>query len=124
MRRIAAWAPPALLLVAAIGGCAVRVPPAPRITMTPSSGTVTTRPPGERIVVRAEGGRLSSVVAFAGRDLVPGGFDPSHTVWRSARPLRPATEYAVSAVAAGAQGVTSRFAHHFRTITPDRTGQG
>ncbi|WP_433498205.1 Ig-like domain-containing protein [Sphaerimonospora sp. CA-214678] len=123
MRRIAAWAPPALLLLAVIGGCAVRVPPAPRITMTPSPGIFTTQP-GGRIVVRAEGGRLSSVVAFAGRDLVPGGFDPSHTVWRSARPLRPVTEYAVIAVAAGAQGVTSRLAHHFRTITPYRTGQG
>lgn len=123
MRRIAAWAPLALLLVTVIVGCAVRVPPAPRITMTPASGTVTTRP-GERIVVRAEGGRLSSVVAFAGRDLVPGEFDPSHTVWRSAGPLRPAAEYAVSAVAAGAQGVTSRLAHYFRTITPARTGQG
>ncbi|WP_327048154.1 Ig-like domain-containing protein [Microbispora sp. NBC_01189] len=100
-------------------GCAVRVPAAPRITITPASGTAAA-PPETGLVVRAEGGRLTSVLAFAGRDPVPGAFDPSHTVWRSSWTLRPGTQYVVDAVATGAEGVTSQATGGFRTLHPRR----
>ncbi|MBO4274383.1 L,D-transpeptidase family protein, partial [Microbispora triticiradicis] len=100
-------------------GCAVRVPPAPRITIAPASGTAAA-PPDAGLVVRAEGGRLTAVLAFAGRDPVPGAFDPSRTVWRSSWTLRPGTQYVVDAVATGAEGVTGQAAASFRTLRPRR----
>ncbi|GIH64374.1 L,D-transpeptidase [Microbispora siamensis] len=112
----------AVLLVACpalVAGCAVRVPPVPRITMTPASGAASVAPEAG-LVVRAEGGRLTSVLAFAGRDPVPGAFDPARTVWRSSWTLRPGTQYVVNAVATGAQGVTAQVAGRFRTLTPRR----
>ncbi|GGO21097.1 hypothetical protein GCM10010116_42350 [Microbispora rosea subsp. aerata] len=101
-----------------LAGCAVRVPPAPRIVITPASGAAA--PPEEGLVVRAEGGRLTSVLAFAGRDPVPGAFDRARTVWRSSWTLRPGTEYVVNAVATGPQSVTAQVAGRFRTLTPRR----
>ncbi|MFG1865552.1 L,D-transpeptidase [Microbispora bryophytorum] len=112
--------PLAVLLVACsalVAGCAVRVPPAPRITITPASGAVAVAPEAG-LVVRAEGGRLTSVLAFAGRDPVPGAFDPAHTVWRSSWTLRPGTQYVVNAVATGSQSVTAQVAARFHTLTP------
>ncbi|MBP2705561.1 L,D-transpeptidase family protein [Microbispora sp. RL4-1S] len=114
--RWIAWTAAVLLFV---GGCAVHVPPAPRITMSPASGTAGVRPDAP-VVVKAEGGRLTSVVAFAGRELLDGDLDASHTVWRSRWTLRPGTEFTVNAVATGAQGVTSRLAGRFRTLRPKR----
>ncbi|MEV4299585.1 L,D-transpeptidase [Microbispora rosea] len=110
----------AALLVACpalVAGCAVRVPPPPRIMMSPASGAAAV-PPDAGLVVRAEGGRLTSVLAFAGRDPVPGAFDPAHTVWRSSWTLRPGTQYVVNAVATGPQSVTAQVAGRFRTLTP------
>ncbi|MBX6381646.1 MAG: L,D-transpeptidase family protein [Microbispora sp.] len=104
---------------ALVAGCAVRVPPAPRIVITPASGAVDA-PPEPGLVVRAEGGRLTSVQAYTGRERVPGSFDPARGVWRSSWTLRPGAEYVVNAVATGAQGVTSRLAGRFRTLTPRR----
>ncbi|ETK30841.1 L,D-transpeptidase [Microbispora sp. ATCC PTA-5024] len=112
--RVIAWAAALLLAVA---GCAVRVPPAPRITMTPAPDAVGA-PPDGGLVVRADGGRLTNVVAFAGRDLVPGAFDRSRTVWRSSWPLRPGTDYVVNALAVGPQGVAGRLTGRFRTLRP------
>src|SRR3954447_2950440 len=96
-----AWATALLMaggLAGSLAGCAVRVPPAPRITMSPAPDAAAAAPDAG-LVVRAEGGRLTSVVAFAGRDRVPGAFDPSRTVWRSSWTLRPGTGYVVNAVA-------------------------
>ncbi|MEU7689721.1 MULTISPECIES: Ig-like domain-containing protein [Microbispora] len=110
----------AVLLVACpalAAGCAVRVPPAPRITISPADGAVAVSPDAA-LVVRAEGGRLTSVLAFAGRDQVPGAFDPGRTVWRSSWTLRPGTQYVVNAVATGPQSVTAQIAGRFRTLTP------
>lgn len=113
----------ALAVALLLAGCAVRVPPAPRIVITPASGAVAA-PPEAGLVVRAEGGRLAGVHAYAGKDPVPGAFDPSHTTWRSSRSLRPGTTYVVDAIALGEQGVAARLASRFRTLrrAPDMTG--
>ncbi|MEV7805945.1 Ig-like domain-containing protein [Microbispora sp. NPDC088329] len=102
---------------ALVAGCAVRVPPAPRIVITPASGAAAVPPEGG-LVVRAQGGTLTSVLAFAGREAVPGAFDETRTVWRSSWTLRPGEQYVVNAVATGAQGVTARVAGRFRTLPP------
>jgi lipoprotein-anchoring transpeptidase ErfK/SrfK len=105
-----------LLLPAA---CARVVPPAPRIVVSPAAGT--TAAPTERgLTVTAEGGRLTSVLAYAGRDLVPGAFDASHTRWHSSWTLRPGTEYVVDAVATGQDGVAAQTAAKFHTAHPAR----
>ncbi|MCT9933269.1 Ig-like domain-containing protein [Planotetraspora sp. A-T 1434] len=112
----------ALLLVCAfavvlMGACARVTPPPPRITMSPAADAVSA-PPDKGLVVTAGGGRLTSVLAFAGREPVPGAFDASHTSWRSAWTLRPGTEYVVNAAAVGREGVAARLAGRFRTLRP------
>ncbi|MEV4454985.1 Ig-like domain-containing protein [Microbispora sp. NPDC049633] len=110
---------PLVVAPALLAGCAVRVPPAPRIVIAPAPGAAAV-PPEAGLVVSAKGGRLTSVLAFAGRDPVPGTFDPARTVWRSSWTLRPGTQYVVNAVATGPQGVTAQVAGRFRTLTPRR----
>jgi lipoprotein-anchoring transpeptidase ErfK/SrfK len=106
-----------LLLLAA---CARVVPPAPRITMSPTADTASA-PTEHGLTVTADGGRLTSVLAYAGRDLVPGSFDASHGRWHSSWTLRPGTEYVVNAIATGRDGVATQIAGRFRTLRPQHT---
>ncbi|GII41719.1 hypothetical protein Pph01_67220 [Planotetraspora phitsanulokensis] len=82
--------------------------------MTPGADTASA-PTEPGLTVTADGGRLISVVAYAGRDLVSGSLDASRTRWRSSRALRPGTEYVVNAVATGRDGVAAQIAGRFQT---------
>ncbi|GAA4570024.1 Ig-like domain-containing protein [Planotetraspora kaengkrachanensis] len=104
----------AVMILLLLAACARVVPPAPRITMSPAPDTVSA-PTEHGLTVTADGGRLTSVLAYAGRDLVPGSFDASRTRWRSSRALTPGTEYVVNAVAAGQDGVAAQVDGRFET---------
>ncbi|GII58453.1 hypothetical protein Pth03_68420 [Planotetraspora thailandica] len=97
-----------LLLLAA---CARVVPPAPRIAVSAAVSPAES----QGLSVTADGGRLTSVLVYAGRDPVPGSFDASRTRWRSSGSLRPGTDYVVDAIATGRDGVTAHTATTLHT---------
>ncbi|MEV0968839.1 L,D-transpeptidase [Microtetraspora glauca] len=122
--RFVAWATTVLLLVA---GCSAVTAPReeqphllPRITMSPAAESTAARP-DRGLVVKAHDGTLTAVVAYAGGMIVPGGFNASHTVWRSDWTLAPDTEYVVNATAGAPGGDTARLMNRFRTLRPQRS---
>ncbi|MGN9785921.1 Ig-like domain-containing protein [Nonomuraea sp. ZG12] len=120
LRRAATICLAALL---ALGGCGVQGPP-PRpavVHVSPSFDTMRARP--ERgIVVRAQGGTLSEVLAYTDGTAVRGTLDAARTTWRSDWTLRPGSEYVVTATAAGdPDGPATVAMGRFRTRPAERT---
>ena len=60
--------------------------------------------PEQRIVVRAQSGTLSQVLAYTSGASVPGTLDATRTVWRSDWTLKPGSEYTITATAKGSGG--------------------
>ena len=123
------------LLMAACGGggsadtshqgtthASVSTPPAPpvRLAISPAGGRRDSAP-GRGIVVRATGGKISSVLVAGGSDHVAGTLNAAGTVWHSRWPLGVAQHYTVTATAVGssAKPVTKRSS--FSTLTPTHT---
>jgi lipoprotein-anchoring transpeptidase ErfK/SrfK len=104
---------------AVTGGDEHPAPAAPAIKMSPSVDAVAARP-DRGLVVRARNGTLTSVVAYAGGEAVPGTLNASRTAWRSDWTLRPDTEYVVNAFATGPTGPPARLAGRFRTLRAPR----
>ncbi|MEU5861766.1 Ig-like domain-containing protein [Nonomuraea sp. NPDC047529] len=77
--------------------------------------------PDKGLVITARGGRLSQVLVYEGGEHVPGRFDASHTTWRSDWTLKPATEYTVTATAAGENGPSTVSMGRFRTRAAEQT---
>ncbi|MEU4724660.1 Ig-like domain-containing protein [Nonomuraea dietziae] len=110
-----------------IGGCSLvraegPVPPAPpTIAVSPAFDTDQARP-DRGLVVKASGGKLGKVDAYAGAVAIPGRFDSTGTVWRSSWALPPGVEHTVTASAAGPQGGPTTLAvGRFRTRAAQRT---
>ncbi|MEV1203938.1 L,D-transpeptidase [Microbispora rosea] len=85
--------------------------PAPKITISPATGSAKVRP-DKTVVVTAADGELEEVTVQAGDETVEGEFDSTHTKWTSKEPLKPSAKYTVSAKATGKGGpaaATSRF---------------
>ncbi|WP_219464466.1 L,D-transpeptidase [Nonomuraea rhizosphaerae] len=75
------------------------------------------------LVVKAQGGTLSQVLAYSSGAQVPGRLDASRTTWRSSWTLTPGAEYTVTATAAGSGGPATVAMGRFRTRDADRTFQ-
>jgi lipoprotein-anchoring transpeptidase ErfK/SrfK len=89
-----------------------------RLAITPRDGTdgqsVTTP-----VTVRAVGGTVSTVsLRNADGELVAGTFSPDRTSWTSTEPLGYDKHYTLAAVAANADGRTTRSSSAFSTVTP------
>ncbi|MEU7690932.1 Ig-like domain-containing protein [Microbispora hainanensis] len=85
--------------------------PAPKITISPATGSAKVRP-DKTVVVTASDGELEEVTVRAGGKTLDGEFDSTHTKWTSKEPLKPSAKYTVSAKATGEGGpatATSRF---------------
>ena len=94
-------------------------PAAPaRLVITPrngSDGQSVTAP----VTVRAVGGTVSTVsLRNAEGKLVTGTFNSDRTAWTSTQPLGYDKRYALAAVAANADGKTTRTTSEFSTVTP------
>jgi lipoprotein-anchoring transpeptidase ErfK/SrfK len=94
-------------------------PAAPaRLTITPRDGTddqsVTTP-----VTVRASGGTVSAVsLRNPDGELVAGTFNAGRTTWTSTEPLGYGKSYSLAAVAANADGKTTRSTSAFSTVAP------
>ncbi|MER6579001.1 Ig-like domain-containing protein [Nonomuraea sp. NPDC001023] len=77
--------------------------------------------PDKGLVITAQGGRLTQVLVYEGGEHVPGRLDASHTRWRSDWTLKPATEYTVTATAAGENGPSTVSMGRFRTRAAEHT---
>ncbi|MBB6345320.1 lipoprotein-anchoring transpeptidase ErfK/SrfK [Nonomuraea muscovyensis] len=73
------------------------------------------------MVVRARGGTLDAVLAYAGGQPVPGHLDATRTIWRSDWALKPGTEHTVTATATRPGAPSTVAMGRFRTRTPQRT---
>ncbi|NRQ36465.1 L,D-transpeptidase family protein [Nonomuraea sp. NN258] len=116
MRR-AAMICVALLL--STGGCgpvtAERpAPPAAVVQVWPAFDSKRARP-DRRLVVKARGGTLRQVLAYAAGEHIPGKLDASRTTWRSDWTLKPGTEHTVTATAATPTGPSTVAMGRFRT---------
>ncbi|MEV4888039.1 Ig-like domain-containing protein [Nonomuraea sp. NPDC055795] len=121
MRRAAAFCLVVLLTVVGCSSVTAETPAAapPVITTFPAFDSDRARP-DRGLVVKAGGGTLRQVLAYAAGRPVPGAFDPSGTTWRSRWALEPDTEYAVTATAATAGGPSSIAMGRFRTRAAGR----
>ena len=111
---------------AATGGAATPSAAAPtspaaapaRLTITPrngSDGQSVTTP----VTVRAAGGTVSTVsLRNSDGELVAGTFSADRTTWTSTEPLGYDKSYSLAAVAANADGRTTRSSSAFSTVTP------
>jgi lipoprotein-anchoring transpeptidase ErfK/SrfK len=97
-------------------------PPAPpvRLAISPAGGRRDSAP-GRGIVVRATGGKISSVVVADGSDHVTGTLNAAGTVWHSRWPLAVAHHYTVTAAAVGSSGKPGMKRSSFSTLTPHHT---
>lgn len=140
MRRPFGWLALALVMVLALSACQkaggdstspaaggpTGVPseaatPQAAVTFTPQPGATQVRP-DEQVVVAANNGRLTSVtVKSSSGKALPGDLDPVDGVWRSTGVLAPGTGYAVTAVAANADGDPRTETSTFTTLTPSST---
>ncbi|MBG0816553.1 L,D-transpeptidase family protein [Planomonospora sp. ID82291] len=89
-------------------GTTQATPAAPVIKISPAEGSDTVRP-DKKVVVTAAGGPLEQVTVESGGDQVEGEFDASRGRWVSTTPLKPASDYTVSATAAGGTTASSSF---------------
>ncbi len=94
-------------------------PAAPaQLAITPRNGT-DGQPVTAPVTVRAVGGTVSTVsLRNAEGKLVAGTFSSDRTTWTSAQPLGYDKRYSVAAVAANADGKTTRTTSAFSTVTP------
>ncbi|MBG0831909.1 L,D-transpeptidase family protein [Planomonospora sp. ID67723] len=90
------------------GATAPATPAAPVIKISPAEGSATVRP-DKKVVVTAAGGPLEQVTVESGGEQVEGEFDAERTRWVSKVPLKPASDYTVSARAAGGTTASSSF---------------
>ncbi|MBB5967899.1 L,D-transpeptidase [Planomonospora venezuelensis] len=90
------------------GASAPATPAAPVIKISPAEGSATVRP-DKKVVVTAAGGALEQVTVESGGEQVEGEFDADRTKWVSKAPLKPASDYTVSARAAGGTTASSSF---------------
>ncbi|MGP3959564.1 Ig-like domain-containing protein [Nonomuraea sp. 3N208] len=92
-------------------------PEAPTVTITPAEGSAKVSP-DKKIVVTAAGGALEDVAVAAGDEPIDGRFNADKTKWVSKTPLKPSTDYTVTAKA----GVTTATSA-FTTAKPERALQ-
>ncbi len=94
--------------------------PAARVTITPGSGRVVSRP-DRGVRVRVRDGKLTDVTVRSGGEKLAGTLNAKGTVWRTKWALGVAKRYRVTATAENAAGdeVTER--RSFRTLTPKAT---
>ncbi|MEO3807012.1 Ig-like domain-containing protein [Nonomuraea sp. B1E8] len=92
-------------------------PQAPTIKITPAEGSAKVSPE-KRIIVMASGGALEDVTVEGDDEPVEGRFNADRTRWISKTPLKPSTDYTVTAKA-GATSSTSGFT----TAKPERALQ-
>ncbi|MEV4290488.1 Ig-like domain-containing protein [Nonomuraea bangladeshensis] len=92
-------------------------PEAPVVKISPAEGSATVSP-DKKIVVAAAGGALENVTVEAGGDEIEGRYNADKTRWISRTPLKPSTDYTVTAKA-GATTSTSTFT----TAKPQRALQ-
>ncbi|WP_239128310.1 L,D-transpeptidase [Planobispora siamensis] len=90
------------------GKQAQSAPAAPVIKISPAEGSSTVRP-DKKVVVTADGGPLEQVTVESDGEKVEGDFDAGRTKWVSKAPLKPASDYTVSATAAGGTTASSTF---------------
>ena len=112
---------------AAAGGSPATTTPAPTTTPAAPPATLAFAPRNgaagqlvsKPVTVKAAGGTLSSVSLRNGDGkVVNGRLDSTRTVWTSAEPLGYDKSYSVSAVAANADGRTTKGTSAFSTVTP------
>ncbi|MEV4099396.1 Ig-like domain-containing protein [Nonomuraea sp. NPDC049649] len=89
-------------------------PEPPTITITPAQGSTKVNP-GKRVVVTADGGTLDEVTVETGGQELDGTFNDARTKWVSRTPLKPATDYNVTATAGAATAASA-----FTTRKPQR----
>ncbi|HEX4815118.1 MAG TPA: Ig-like domain-containing protein [Nonomuraea sp.] len=92
-------------------------PEAPTITITPAEGNAKVNP-DKRITVAAAGGALEDVTVDGEGEQIEGRFNADRTRWVSKTPLKPSTDYNVTAKA----GVTTATST-FTTVKPERALQ-
>ncbi|WP_240197246.1 L,D-transpeptidase [Nonomuraea lactucae] len=73
------------------------------------------------MVVKARGGTLASVLAYAGGVPVPGRLDAARTTWRSDWALKPGAEHTVTATATRPGAPSTVAVGRFRTREPGHT---
>ncbi|WP_406314428.1 Ig-like domain-containing protein [Streptosporangium sp. NBC_01639] len=83
-------------------------PAAPVIKISPTEGGAPVRP-NKKVVVTAAGGALEQVTVESGGKPLTGTFDTKRTKWVSKTPLKPSSEYTVSARAVGGTTASSSF---------------
>jgi lipoprotein-anchoring transpeptidase ErfK/SrfK len=89
-----------------------------RLTITPHDGTEG-QPVTTPVTVRAAGGTVSTVsLSNADGKLIAGTFNSDRTTWTSTEPLGYDKSYSLAAVAANADGKTTRTTSAFSTVTP------
>ncbi len=105
-----------------LGGCGAQ-DPAPRppvVGVFPPFDTKRALPE-QGIVVRAQGGTLTQVLASTSGSPVRGTLDAAGTTWRSDWTLKPGAEYTITATAKGTDGPATVAMGRFRTRPAERT---
>lgn len=92
---------------------------APTLTIIPADGASGVLPQAP-IVVAAKHGKVQAVTVTTATGPVRGSLT-ANGEWRSAEPLKPATNYTVTATAIGANDKKLTIANSFQTLTPKRT---
>lgn len=112
-----------LMLAPLLAGCSgsdVLDRPDAKISITPASAAGSVRP-DTPIAVKAAQGRLQNVTVTAAGKPVEGVLTTDGSTWKSRWPLDPATTYAVTATAFGADGQTETATSSFKTLKPKQT---
>jgi lipoprotein-anchoring transpeptidase ErfK/SrfK len=94
------------------------VPPAV-LTVTPADGAARVAP-DTQVQITASGGTLTQVTVASGNSAVTGQYGPGSTSWSTRWGLKPATSYAVTAVARNSQGAAATEVTHFTTRSAAR----
>ncbi|MBT2235330.1 Ig-like domain-containing protein [Nonomuraea sp. NEAU-A123] len=124
MRRAAAILLVALLLTAGCGSVTAERPaPAPPVVQVSPAFDALRARTDQGLVVKAQGGKLSQVLAFVAGAPVPGTLDASRTTWRSSWTLAPGSEYTVTATAARPGAPSTVAMGRFRTRAVGHTFQ-
>jgi lipoprotein-anchoring transpeptidase ErfK/SrfK len=119
LRRAATICLAALL---ALGGCgAPDPPPRPPVVRVFPPFDAKRALPEQGIVVRAQGGTLTQVLAYTAGTPVRGTLDAARTTWRADWTLRPGAEYTITATAKGPDGPETVAMGRFRTRPAERT---
>lgn len=112
----------ASLAAVAVLGCSTAPGPssaAPTLTITPADGASGVLPLAP-IFVAARHGKVQAVTVTTAAGAVSGTLGRNGE-WRSARPLRPGTDYTVTATAVGANDKKLTVTNTFQTFTPHQT---